>query len=173
MKRENKNDIIEKLSINLNEFNHFYLADISGLNAEATSTLRRNCFNKDVKLVVVKNNLFKKALEKTDSKKYESINDILKGPISVFFSDTGNIPGKLIKEFRKKHDKPILKGAYVEETFFIGEEQLDILSNIKSKNELVADIILSLRSPMNNVISSLKSGGNIITGVLKTLSEKK
>jgi len=171
MKKEDKNILIDNLTELINKSNHFYLTDTSNLNASDTSVLRRKCFDRDIELVVVKNTLFKKALEKT-GKEFSELNDVLNGSTSVMFSNSGNIPAKLIKEFRKKHDKPILKAAYVEESIYIGEEQLNALVNIKSKEELVGDIINLLQSPIKNVISSLQSGGNKLAGIVKTLSEK-
>lgn len=171
MKKEEKNQVVEALADQLNNNNNFYIADISELNAEATSALRRLCFKREVTLTVVKNTLLKKAMEKTD-KDLDALYDILKGPTSIMFAEAGNAPAKLIKEFRKTSDRPILKGAYIEEMTYIGDEQLDFLVAIKSKNELIGDIVGLLQSPVNNVMSALQSGGNILTGVLKTLSEK-
>jgi len=171
MKLEEKNKVIDKLTTQINESSHFYLADISDLNAEDTFRLREKCFKDNVELVVAKNTLLKKALEKSEGE-YDDLFVLLKGATSVLFSEIGNKPARLIKEFRKTHDRPILKGAYVEEAIYIGEDQLEALYNIKSKEELIGDLIGLLQSPMNNVISSLKSGGNILSGVVKTLSEK-
>jgi large subunit ribosomal protein L10 len=171
MKREDKAAIIEQLSQKLKDATHFYLTDISGLNAEDTSNLRRKCFEKDIELVVIKNTLLRKAMEQSEAD-YSEMFDVLKGATSIMFTETGNVPGKLIKEFRKKTDKPIVKAAYVEETVYLGDEQLDYLSSIKSKDELIADIISLLQSPAKNVISALQSGGQTLTGVLKTLSER-
>lgn len=171
MTRQEKLEIIEELSDKIKNASHFYLTDISDLDASETTNLRSLCFKKQVELRVVKNSLLEKALLKVDSS-FEELKSSLKGHTSVMFCETGNTPAKLIKEFRKKSDKPILKAAYVEQSVYIGDEQLDILSNLKSKEELIADIIVLLQSPMKNVMSSLQSGSNIITGVLKTLSEK-
>ena len=171
MKKEEKNLVVEALAEKLNNNNNFYIADISELNAEDTSALRRLCFKREVTLTVVKNTLLKKAMEQTD-KDLGELYDILKGPTSIMFSESGNAPAKLIKEFRKKSDKPLLKGAYIEETTYIGDDQLDMLVALKSKDELVADIVGLLQSPMTNVMSALQSGGNILSGVVKTLSEK-
>ncbi|MFC2138328.1 50S ribosomal protein L10 [Bacteroidota bacterium] len=171
MKREDKQAIIDSLIEQIKDNNHFYLADIADLNAADNSNLRRKCFEKDIQLIVVKNTLLRKALEQYEDK-YSEFFDILKGPTSIMFTETGNIPAKLIKEFRKEHDKPLLKGAFVEESIYIGEENLDTLASLKSKNELIGDIVALLQSPMKNVVSSLQSGGNVLTGVLKTLSEK-
>ena len=171
MKREDKAAIINELSQKLKDASHFYLTDISELNAEDTSFLRRKCFEKDIELVVVKNTLLKKAMEQNEAD-YSEMFDVLKGATSIMFTETGNVPGKLIQEFRKKNDKPIVKAAYVEESVYIGDDQLASLATIKSKDELVADIISLLQSPAKNVISALQSSGQTLTGVLKTLSER-
>lgn len=172
MTRDEKMQVIENLARSLNEAKHFYLTDISALNAEQTSNLRRKCFEKDIKLVVVKNTLLKKALDKIEGA-HNELHVALNNATSIMFTETGNAPAKLIKEFRKTMDKPILKAAYVEESVYIGDDQLDILSNLKSKQELIGDIILILQSPAKNVLSALQSGGNKLTGIFKTLSEKK
>lgn len=172
MTRNDKNKIIENLVGKINNYSHFYLADISYLNAEETSKLRRKCFEKEIELVVVKNSLLRIALEQSETN-YIELYDSLKGSTSIMFTETGNVPGKLIKEFRKTSDRPVLKAAYVEKAFYFGDEQIDLLSSIKSKEELIGDIILLLLSTVKNVISSLQSGGNTLTGILKTLSEKK
>ena len=171
MKREDKADIINDLTQRLKKASHFYLTDISPFNADDTSNLRRKCFEKEIELVVVKNTLLRKAMEQSEVD-YSEMFDVLKGATSIMFTETGNIPGKLIKELRKKSDKPIVKAAYVEKAVYIGDDQLDILTTIKSKNELIADVISLLQSPAKNVISALQSGSNTLTGVLKTLSEK-
>jgi large subunit ribosomal protein L10 len=171
MKKEEKNQVVEALADQLKTNNNFYIADISELNAEDTSALRRLCFKREVTLTVVKNTLLKKAMEQTD-KDLEALYDILKGPTSIMFAEAGNAPAKLIKEFRKTSERPILKGAYIEEMTYIGDEQLDFLVAIKSKNELIGDIVGLLQSPVKNVVSALQSGGNTISGVLQTLSEK-
>lgn len=171
MRREEKNAIIDNLTEKLQQYNHFYLTDISSLNAEKTSILRRKCFERDVELVVVKNTLFRKALEKAE-KDFGDIFDILKDSTSIMFCETANVPAKLIKEFRKMSDKPVLKAAFVEESLYIGDEQVDVLSALKSKNELIADVIYILQSPAKKVISQLQTGGSILAGIVKTLSEK-
>jgi len=171
MKREEKSQIIDSLTEQINNFSHFYLADISELNASDTSNLRRRCFEKDITLVVVKNTLLKQALDKCAGS-YDELYDTLKDSTSVMFCNTGNIPAKLIKEFRKVHEKPVLKAAYVEQSVYLGDEQLETLALLKSKNELLADVLLLLQSPMQGVLSAIQSGGNNITGVLKTLAEK-
>ncbi len=171
MKREDKATIISNLTQKLQEASHFYLTDISDLNADDSSNLRRKCFEKEIELVVVKNTLLRKAMEQSETD-YSGMFDVLKGSTSIMFTEIGNIPGKLIKEFRKKSDKPIVKAAYVEESVYLGDEMLDALATIKSKDELIADVISLLQSPAKNVISALQSGGQTLTGVLKTLSEK-
>jgi len=172
MKSSEKVTIIDSLVEQINSCNHFYLADISDLNAADTSELRRKCFTQDVKLVVVKNTLLRKALEKSE-KQTDELYAILKGNTSVMFAENANVPAKLIKEFRKRRQKPLLKGAYVEESIYIGDDQLDALIAVKSKNELIADVVALLQSPLKTVLSQLQSGGNILHGVLKTLEEKK
>jgi large subunit ribosomal protein L10 len=171
MTREEKSKVIENLTAQLSENPIIYLADISTLNANSTSNLRRACFKAGVKLEVVKNTLLAKAMEISD-KDFGDLSETLVGNTSIMFSETGNAPAKVIKEFRKKSDKPLLKGAYVEESVYVGDDQLDNLVNIKSKEELLGDIIGLLQSPAKNVISALKSGGNTIAGIVKTLSEK-
>ena len=171
MKREDKDKIIENLTETINNAKHFYLADISHLNADVTSRLRRRCFEKDIKLIVVKNTLLRKALDKC-SENFEEMNNILKNSTSIMFTETANLPAKLIKEFRQNFDRPLLKAAYVEESIYIGDEQLDALVNLKSKEELVGDIIALLQSPAKNVLSALQSGKNKLAGIVKTLSEK-
>jgi large subunit ribosomal protein L10 len=172
MTRDEKKVAIDSLAQKINESKHFYLTDISSLNSEDTSSLRRKCFEKDIKLVVVKNTILHKALEKC-GENYNELFDVLKDSTSIMFSEVGNTPARLIKEFRRKNDKPVLKAAYVQECVYIGDNQLDALSNIKSKEELIGDIIVLLQSPARNVISALQSGGQTLTGILKTLSDKK
>lgn len=171
MKRSEKIEIIDNLTEQINSYNHFYLADIADLNAQDSSSLRRLCFTKDVKLVVVKNTLLRKALENSE-KNTEELYDSLKGNTSVMFCEVGNVPAKLIKEFSRKRKKPVLKAAYVEESVYVGENQLEVLSTLKSKDELLGDLIGLLQSPMKTVIGQLQSGGNTIHGILQTLSEK-
>lgn len=171
MKPAEKNKLIESLVEQLSNNETIYLTDISDLDAEMTSKLRRLCFKKNIKLMVVKNTLLKKAMERTE-KDFEPLYDVLKGSTSLMFGEAGNAPAKLIKEFRKESERPILKGAYVEEMTYTGDDQLEALANIKSKNELIADVIFLLQSPMNNLMGSLQSGGNILHGVLETLSDR-
>ena len=171
MRKEEKNQLIDSITEQLNSNKTIYLADTSGLNAEDTSDLRRLCFKRDIKMVVVKNTLLKRAMEKSE-KDLEELYEALVGPTSLMFSEAGNAPAKLIKEFRKKAEKPSLKGAFVEEVSYLGDDQLEILVNIKSKNELIAEVIALLQSPAKNVISGLQSGGQTLTGILTTLAEK-
>jgi len=171
MKSSEKKVIINNLQEQIDSYSHFYLTDISGLNAENTSDLRRLCFKQDVKLVVVKNTLLRKALE-SSNKNSKEIYDALKGNTTVMFTENANAPAKLIKDFSKKHKKPVLKAAYVEESVYMGENQLDVLIAVKSKNELIADVVALLQSPMKTVLGQLQSGGNIIHGVLDTLKER-
>jgi len=171
MTREEKSIVIEDLTAQLAENNTIYLADISGLDAGVTSNLRRACFKSNVSIAVVKNTLLAKAMEKSD-KDFGELPSTLKGNTSIMFAEAGNAPAKVIKEFRKKSEKPILKGAFVEEAVFVGDDNLETLVNIKSKEEVIGDIIGLLQSPAKNVVSALKSSGGKIAGILKTLSEK-
>ena len=175
MKKEDKSAIIKQLESTLGEYAHFYLADIGGLNAAQTSELRRVCFKEDVKLVVVKNTLLHKALDNS-SVDFSELYGSLVGETSVLLSNVGNAPAIIIQDFSKasksKVKKDILKAAYVEESFYVGANQLESLIHVKSKNELIADVIALLQSPAKNVISALQSGGATIHGVLKTLSER-
>lgn len=171
MRREEKDVIIEDLAKRLNETKHFYLTDISTLNAEDTSKLRRKCYEKEVNLLVVKNKLLRKAMEKSEGD-FDGLYDVLKDSTSIMFCETGNVPAKLIKEFRRTKEKPVLKGAFVEESIYIGDDQLDALSNIKNKEELLGDLLMLLQSPAQNLVSALASSGSKLAGALKTLSEK-
>lgn len=172
MKRSEKYEIIGSLTEQINSSTHFYLADIEHLDAAVTSDLRRVCNKQQVKLVVVKNTLLRKAIE-ASNKEANELCGVLKGNTSIMFCENANVPAKLIKDFKKKFKKPILKGAYVQESVYIGENQLDVLVSIKSKKELLGEVIGLLQSPIKNVVSGLQSGGNTIHGVLKTLGEKK
>ena len=173
MTREQKGQVIKDLTAQLNDNSIIYLADISTLNAGSTSDLRRACFKANVKLNVVKNTLLAKAMENTE-KDFGGLSEVLKGNTSIMISETGNAPAKVIQEFRKKTkgEKPLLKGAFIEEAVFVGDDKLETLVNIKSKEEVIGDIIGLLQSPTKNVISALKSSGGKIAGILKTLSEK-
>ena len=171
MTREEKSLIIEDLTAQLAENNVIYIADLTGLNATATSELRRACFKANIKLAVVKNTSLANAMEVSENE-FGELPTILKGNTSLMYAEVGNAPAKLIKEFRKKSEKPILKGAYVDAAVFIGDNQLDALSALKSKNEVIGEIIGLLQSPAKNVVSALKSGGGKLAGIIKTLSEK-
>jgi large subunit ribosomal protein L10 len=171
MTRQEKSQVIEELTVELANNGNIYLTDISGLNAATTSDLRRAAFKANVKLAVVKNTLLAKAMEASD-REFGDLPSVLKGNTSVMYSETGNVPAKLIKTFRKKSDKPLLKGAFIEETVYIGDNQLDMLVDIKSREELIGDIVGLLQSPAKNVISALKSSGGTLAGIIKTLSEK-
>jgi large subunit ribosomal protein L10 len=171
MTREEKATVIKDLTAQLAENTTIYLADISGLDALTTSELRRACFKANIKLSVVKNTLLAKAMEASD-KEFGELPEVLTGNTSLMFSETGNGPAKLIKTFRKKAEKPLLKGAFIEEAIFVGDDKLDALVSLKSKEEVIGDIIGLLQSPAKNVISGLKAGGGKLAGILKTLSER-
>lgn len=171
MTREEKSQVIEELTAQLAENANIYLADISGLNAGNTSDLRRACFKANVKLAIVKNTLLAKAMEASE-KDFGELPGVLKGNTSILFSETGNAPAKVIKNFRKKSEKPLLKGAFIEEAIYVGDDQLDALVDIKSREELIGDIIALLQSPAKNVVSALQSGGGKLAGIIKTLSER-
>ena len=171
MTREEKATVIKDLTTQLADSTTIYLADISGLDAGTTSDLRRACFKANIKLAVVKNTLLSKAMDASD-KDFGELPEVLKGNTSLMFSDVANAPAKLIKNFRKKSKKPLLKGAFVQEAIYIGDENLDALVSIKSKEEMIGEVIGLLQSPAKNVISGLKSGGGKLAGILKTLSER-
>jgi large subunit ribosomal protein L10 len=171
MTREEKSQVIKVLTAELANNTNIYLADTSGLNAGSTSDLRRAAFKAKVKMAVVKNTLLAKAMEASD-RDFGNLPSVLKGNTAIMYSETGNVPAKLIKTFRKKSDKPLLKGAFIEEAVYIGDNQLDMLVDIKSKEELLGEIIGLLQSPAKNVISALKSSGGKLAGIIKTLSEK-
>ena len=171
MNREEKNQLIDSLAERLVDNNNIYLADISELNADHTSELRRLCFKMNIELLVVKNTLLKKAMEKTD-KDFGSLSETLKGPTSLMISDIGNAPAKLIQLFRRTHDRPVLKGAFIDQAIFVGDDQLELLANIKSREELIGEVISLLQSPVKNVIGALQSAGQDLSGILKALAEK-
>ena len=173
MKKEDKALVIENLSAQLKETPNFYVVDISGLNAEQTVKLRRTCFEKGIQLDVVKNTLLHKAIETLGNEEIEQIFPALEGPTALMFTEAPNTPAKLIKEYNKKgSEKPALKAAYVQECAFVGADKLDELVAIKSREELIADIVALLQSPARNVISALESAGGKLAGIVKTLSEK-
>ena len=171
MRKEEKKKLIDSLTQQLTENNNFYLTDIATLNAEETSNLRRLSFKNGIQVVMVKNTLLSKAMENVD-KDFSELYSTLVGNTAIMFSESANAPAKMIKEFRKKKTLPLIKGAYIEQMSYIGDEQIDFLVSIKSKDELIADIVALLQSPIKNVVSALQSGGNTLTGILKTLSEK-
>ena len=173
MNKDKKTEVIDILAQELTATPNFYLVDISGLNAENTSKLRRACFEKEIKMVVVKNTLLKKALERVALSDSENLYPILEGPTAIMFTESVSTPAKLIREYGKQFGKPVLKGALVQECAYVGENQLEALIAIKSREELIGDIVGLLQSPAKNVISALQSsGGGKIAGIVKTLSAK-
>lgn len=170
MRKEDKSTIIETIAATIKQYDNFYLTDIATLNASKTSSLRRECAKQDIKLLVVKNTLLQKALDSLEGD-YSELSAVLKGNTAIMFSNVANAPAKLINNY-KKEGIPAFKAAYVQESFYVGKDQLGALVNIKSKNELLGDVIGLLQSPIKNVISSLQSGGNTIHGVLETLSKR-
>jgi large subunit ribosomal protein L10 len=171
MNRDEKNQIIDSLVETLSTYSSFYITDIGSLNSEKTSKLRRMCFTKNVQIKVAKNSLIEKALGKMNGD-FEQMLPTLKGSSAIMIAEIPNVPAKVIKEFRKTSDKPLLKSAYIDSSIYIGDAQLDSLASLKSKEELVGDIIGLLQSPAKNVISALKSGGGKLAGILKTLEER-
>ena len=172
MNKKEKNEFIDVLNNMLEENKNFYLTDIAGLTAEESSSLRRMCYKQNVTIQVVKNTLLKKAFDK-NATNFDQLDDVLKGNTSLMFSDSPKAPAKVITDFRKKSKKPILKAAHIEDEFYIGDNNLSILEKLKTKNELIADIIMLLQSPAKNVVSSLQSSSSILSGIVKTLSERK
>ena len=170
MKKEVKDTIVVDLGEKLKEYAHFYLVDVTGLNSGATSKLRRECFKNEIKMVVVKNTLLHKAFEASDVD-YEPLYGSLKGSTAVLFCNTANVPAKLLKTYTKE-GIPALKAAYAEESIYVGADKLEELAALKSKNEVIAEIVALLQSPAKNVVSALQSGANTIHGVLKTLGER-
>src|SRR6056300_887397 len=170
MTREQKAQEIQVLTEKLSSAKNLYLTDISGLDAVQTFALRRACFKANIKLSVVKNTLLSKAMESSD-KDFGSLNEVLVGNTALMYSEVGNSPAKLIKQFRKKSERPLLKGASIEDSVYVGDDQVEFLANIKSREELIGEVITILQSPAKNVISALQSSGSTISGVLKTLSE--
>lgn len=172
MTKQEKSQYIDELAAELQEAGIFYLADTSDLTVETINNFRRKCFQNNIRLRVVKNTLLEKAMERIGERDFGDLKGVLSGPTSIMFAEVGNVPAKVIKDFRKKNAKPLLKGAYVEEAVYIGDDQLDALVSIKSKEELIGDIIALLQSPAKNVVSGLKGQGGKIAGILKTLSER-
>ncbi|GAB6012398.1 50S ribosomal protein L10 [Viscerimonas tarda] len=171
MRKEEKSAIVETIATTIKEYDNFYLTNIASLNAAKTSRLRRECFKQDIKLLVVKNTLLNKALESLDTD-FSELAPALTGNTAIMFSNAANAPAKLIEKFAGKDTVPSLKAAYVQESFYVGAEHLKALINIKSKNELIGDVIAALQAPAKNVISALQSGGTTIHGVLETLSKR-
>lgn len=172
MNKLEKNQLIEDLTEKLKGSNVVYLTDVSEMPVEKSNKLRRMCFNQNISLQVVKNTLLRKAMERVEDKDFSGLYDVLKGNTSIMISEVSNAPAKLIKDFRKKDTKPAFKAAYIEEAIFIGEEKLETLATLKSKEELVGDIIALLQSPAKNVLGALQSGGNTIAGLVKALEER-
>ena len=172
MTREEKDTLISDLAERLTQNEVVYLADVADLDAENAGKLRRLCFQRDVQLQVVKNTLLRKAMDRVEGKDFGESTEVLKGITGIMIAESGNTPANLIKDFRKKSKKPILKGAYIEESIYIGDNHLETLANLKSKNELIGDVILLLQSPAKNVVGSLQSGGNTLSGLVKALQER-
>ena len=170
MNREEKVKVVEELKGQLNDYKSIYLTDIAGLDAMQTSKLRRECFNSNVKLSVIKNTFLERAMSESETD-FGELKDLLKGNTTIMLSESGNSPAKVIKKFRKDGDKPILKGAFVDEAIYIGDDQIEALFNLKSKEEVISEIITLLQSPAKNIISALKSSSGKIAGLVKTLSE--
>ena len=171
MKKEDKVNVIAQIGDVIKQYAHFYLVDVTAMNAAATNAMRAKCYKQEVKMLVVKNALLKKAFDAAEVD-YYPLYPCLKGTPALLLCNTANVPAKLIKDVAGKAEVPALKGAYAEESFYVGAEQLDALINIKSKNELIAEVVALLQSPIKNVVSALQSGGNTIHGVLKTLGER-
>lgn len=172
MTREEKSKYIEDLAVEIQDSSVFYITDTSELPVDQINAIRRKCFNANIRLKVVKNALLQKAFDKVDGKDFSELSQTLKGGTSIMFSEVGNAPAKLIKEFRKKGDKPIVKGAYIDESIYIGDSELSNLADLKSKEELIGEIIGLLQSPIKNVVSGLNSSGDNIAGILKTLENR-
>lgn len=173
MKRQDKADIIEDLKVQFEKYSFFYVTDSSALTVGQVNELRRQCHEKDITLRVLKNTLIKKALEDApEEKNFAPLFDSLKGPTAIMFTETSNAPAKLISEFRKTYDKPVLKAAYIDTDVFVGDDQIKVLKDLKSKEDLLGEVILLLQSPMKNVIGALQSGQNTLAGLVKTLSER-
>lgn len=172
MTREEKAKYIDDLAAELSDANIFYLADTAELTVEVVNNLRRRCFQSNIRMRVVKNTLLQKAMDRVEGKDFGNLGETLSGATSIMFAEVANVPGKLIQEFRKKSEKPVLKGAYIEEAIFIGDHQLDTLATLKSREELIGEIIGLLQSPAKNVVSGLVGAGAKLAGILKTLEER-
>ena len=171
MRKEEKHEVVLALVETIAEYGNFYITDTANLSVAKVNDIRRKCFENDIKMQVAKNKLIRKAMEASEGD-FSEMFDVLKGSSSILFSKSANAPAKLIKQLRRSGDKPVLKAAYIDSSVFIGDNQLDALVNLKSKEELVADIIALLQSPAKNVISGLQSGGNKLAGIVKTLQER-
>ncbi|MDG1429044.1 MAG: 50S ribosomal protein L10 [Crocinitomicaceae bacterium] len=172
MTKEEKAKYVDDLAVQLAENNVIYLTDTAELTVEVVGNLRRKAFNANVSMRVVKNSLLEKAMDRVEDKDFGELRDTLKGATSIMFAETGNGPARLIKDFRKKEDKPILKGAYIDASVYVGDDQLTMLSELKSKEEMIGEIIGLLQSPAKNVVSGLKGAGGKLAGILKTLEER-
>ena len=172
MNKEQKNQEIKDLAAQLNDSNVVYLTDTSGITVETANNLRRNCFKSGVSMKIVKNTLLRKAMEQVEGKDFSEMYDLLKGQTVLMMAEAGNAPAKVIKDFRKKSDKPVVKAAFIDEAIYVGDEQLDALASLKSKEELIGDVILLLQSPIKTVVSSLQSGGSTLSGLVKALEER-
>jgi len=172
MNKEEKHELVIALTEQMKEYGNFYITDTSNLTVAKINTIRRACFENEITMQVAKNSLIRKAMEATGEGDFSSVYDVLKGSSSIFFSKSATAPAKLIKKLRKKGDKPILKAAYIDASIFIGDNQLDTLINLKSKEQLIGEVIGLLQSPAKNVVSALQSGGNILAGLVKTLQER-
>lgn len=172
MTKEEKAKYVDDLAVQLAENNVIYLTDTAELTVEVVGNLRRKAFNANVSMRVVKNSLLEKAMDRVEDKDFGELRDTLKGATSIMFAETGNGPARLIKDFRKKEDKPILKGAYIDASVYVGDDQLKMLSELKSKEEMIGEIIGLLQSPAKNVVSGLKGAGGKLAGILKTLEER-
>lgn len=172
MNRLEKKEVIDALAVKFNETNSFYLADASGMTVEQVSDLRRLCHKKGIQMKVAKNTLIEKAFDELDEN-YDAVKELLKGPTAIMFSETGNLPAKVLKEFRGDDgEKPVLKGAYIDASVYVGDDKIDELSKLKSKEELIGEVVLLLQSPIKNVVSALQSGGSTIAGLVKALEER-
>jgi len=171
MNKEEKHDLVLALTEQMKEYGNFYITDTSNLTVAKINNIRRKCFESDITMKVAKNSLIRKAMEATGGD-YTEMYDVLKGSSSILFSKSATAPAKLIKALRKQGDKPVLKAAYIDSAIFVGDNQLDALINLKSKEQLIGEIIGLLQSPAKNVISALQSGGNTLAGLVKTLQER-
>ena len=172
MTREEKDLQIKELTQMLADNSVLYLTDASGLNAEETTQLRRACYKNDVRMRVVKNTLLRRAMEAAEGTDFSELYEVLSGQTALLIGNVGNAPAKILKEFRKKSDMPMLKAAYVEESTYLGDDQIEALTAIKSKDELIAELIALLQSPLKNVVGALNSGGNTVSGLVKALQER-